>query len=94
MDGQYIYSVGGKPENKHQMDVHRLDLTTRKWELLYKACEDIQVAIYTYLLEVFFYKGRIYIFNSKLGGALHSEFTVSVKYILYQHICFLFSIIL
>lgn len=38
MDSQYVYSTGKRYIN--QLMAHRLDLRTRKWELLHKSCDE------------------------------------------------------
>jgi len=87
MDGKYIYSIGGTTGSGYEMDVHRFDLRTNKWELLHKSLGEDEDAEPRYLHDVVFYKGSIYIF----GGMGEDEenivieygFSVSVKYFIY-----------
>lgn len=87
MDNMCIYSIGGTSGYEYEMDVHRLDLRTRKWELLHKSRGEGQEPEPRYRHEVVFYKGRIYIFGGGRGGAtnVYYGFSVSVKKI-YQYI--------
>jgi hypothetical protein len=85
MDGKYIYSIGGTSGYEYEMDVHRFDLSTRKWELLHKSLGEGQEPEPRYRHEVVFYKGRIYIFGGGRGGArnIYYGFSVSIKYFIY-----------
>jgi len=86
MDGKYIYSIGNTSGYKHEMDVHRFDLSTRKWELLYKTVREYHEPKPIYQHKVVFSKGRIYIFGSKIRDAdnfIHYGFSVSVKSLIY-----------
>lgn len=85
MDGKYIYSIGGTSGHKYEMDVHCLDLSTRKWELLHKSRDEVHEPEPRYRHEVVFYKGRIYIFGGGRGGSLnvYYGFSVSTKYFIY-----------
>lgn len=78
MDGKYIYSIGGTSGYEYEMDVHRLDLSTRKWELLHKS-HGGQEPEPRYRHEVVFYKGRIYIFGGGRGGATNVYYGFSVS---------------
>ncbi|CAI6372247.1 unnamed protein product [Macrosiphum euphorbiae] len=69
MDGKYIYSIGNSSGSKHEMDVHRFDLSTRKWELLYKSLGEDEDPNPRHQHKVVFSKGRIYIFGSKIRDA-------------------------
>jgi len=90
MDGKYIYSIGNTSGNKNEMDVHRFDLSTKKWELLYKSLRE-GIAVETrYQHEVVFYKRKIYIFAGQGDGDhpavawnIFYDFSVSVKYFIY-----------
>jgi len=85
MDGKYIYSIGGTSGYEYEMDVHRLDLSTRKWELLHKSLGDIQEPEPRYRHEVVYYKDRIYIFGGGQSGVreIYYGFSVSDKYFIY-----------
>lgn len=37
IDGQFVYSLDGTSEYKHEMNVYKLDLCTKKWQLAYEA---------------------------------------------------------
>ncbi|XP_050425313.1 kelch domain-containing protein 10-like isoform X3 [Adelges cooleyi] len=71
MDSKYIYSIGGTSGYEYEMDVHRLDLSTKKWELLHKSRGLVHEPEPRYRHEVVFYKGRIYIFGGGRGGSLN-----------------------
>ncbi|CAI6358923.1 unnamed protein product [Macrosiphum euphorbiae] len=79
MDGQYIYSIGNTYGNKNEMDVHRFDLSTKKWELLYKSVRERIVLEPRYQHEVVFYKSKIYIFAGK-GGGNHPAVALNIFY--------------
>ncbi|CAH1723685.1 kelch domain-containing protein 10 homolog isoform X2 [Aphis gossypii] len=68
MDGKYIYSIGGTSGYEYEMDVHRFDLSTKKWELLHKSLGEGQEPEPRYRHEVVCYKDRIYIFGGGRGG--------------------------
>lgn len=93
MDGKYIYSIGGTSGYEYEMDVHRFDLSTKKWELLHKSLGEGQEPEPRYRHEVVCYKDRIYIFGGGRGGTrnIYYGFSVSVKYFIYF---FKFGIIL
>jgi len=74
------------------MDVHRFDLSTRKWELLHKSVGQGQNPEPRYRHDVVFYKGRIYIFGGTGGGTeniLGYGFSVSANYFIYIFIYFM-----
>lgn len=88
MDGKFIYSIGGTSGHVYEMDVHRLDLTTRKWELLHRSQGDYLEPEPRYRHEVVFYKNRIYIFGGGRGGHLNIYYGFSVC----KHILFVLTI--
>lgn len=85
MEGKYIYSIGGTSGYQYEMDVHRLDLSTRKWELLHKSHGRSSEPEARYRHEVVFYKGGIYMFGGGRGGPtnVYYGFSVSVNYCWY-----------
>jgi len=79
MNGKYIYAIGG--EYRYEMDVHRFDVSTRKWELLHKSMGQGPDSEPIYQCEALFYKGKICILGGGLGGTTDHfyGFSVSVK---------------
>ncbi|CAI6372244.1 unnamed protein product [Macrosiphum euphorbiae] len=79
MDGKYIYTISNTTGPKNDMDVHRFDLSTRKWELLYKTIREDHDPTPIHEHKVVFFKGRIYIFGSKIRDAdnnsIHYDFS-------------------
>ncbi|VVC45978.1 Kelch-type beta propeller [Cinara cedri] len=63
IDGQYLYSVNGVAEHEHEMDVYRLDLSTKKWKLLYEARGWHADTTYKFKHEVAYYNKKIYMFG-------------------------------
>lgn len=81
MEGKNIYSIGGTSGYLYEMDVHRLDLSTRQWELLYKTQGTCTEPEPRYRHEVVFYKGGLYVFGGGRGGHInvYYGFSVSMK---------------
>lgn len=81
-DGRYIYSVsnefGDPPRN---LNIHRLDMRSRKWELLYKTNTLGSGPEPKYEDEFIMYKGGIYIFglSSNRMRNMPRSFMVSVQ---------------
>lgn len=85
MDGKHIYSIGGTSGHEYEMDVHRLDICTRQWELLHKSEGKGQEPEPRYRHEVVFYKGGIYIFGGGRGGNTNVYYGFSVSVISYSY---------
>ena len=89
MDGKYIYSIGGgTSDHRCEMDVHRFDLITRKWEQSHKSLRAGEEPEPRYPHDVVFYKGRIFIFGGMAGDIdediIQYGFLVTVKYLIYM----------
>lgn len=81
MDGQYVYSTGIRSGDQ-LMVVHRLNLSTRKWELLHKSCVGYSELDY-YQHQAVFYRGVIYVFGYGRKDDIVDRYKilVSMKYL-------------
>lgn len=61
-DGQNVYIIGVGPDD-YLINIHRLDLSSRKWESLTKSCVDCPEDNHLYQHNAVFYKGGIYVFG-------------------------------
>ncbi|KAL4098578.1 hypothetical protein QTP88_023155 [Uroleucon formosanum] len=65
IDGQFVYSLNGTSEHQNEMDVYRLDLCTKKWQLLCQARGQHPRTDESLRREVAYYDNHLYMF----GGA-------------------------
>lgn len=83
MDGKYVYSVDYKSDDTSDLEVQRLDLSSKKWEILVKKSEVGPELDHRYQLEVIFYKDAIYVFGyqPRCYESDKNTFIVSIKYL-------------
>lgn len=65
IDGQFVYSLNGTSEYQNEMDVYRLDLCTKEWQLLCQARGKHPRTDENLRREVAYYDNHLYMF----GGA-------------------------
>lgn len=67
MNGQFIYTVNGRSvdnlESEHELDVYRLDLSEKKWEVLYVANSIHTYTDHRFKHEVAYYDKRLFMFS-------------------------------
>lgn len=67
MNGQFVYSVNGKSmdnhEIEHELDVYRLDLSKKKWEVLYLANGIHTHTDHRFKHEVAYHNNRLFMFS-------------------------------
>lgn len=82
MDGQYVYYTGKQVD--HQLiDIYRIDLSNKKWELLYKSCIGCSELDRLCEYQVVFYKGGIFVFGYTRINYINDDhaFLVSMKHV-------------
>jgi len=63
IEGQFVYFINGTSEHQNEMDVYRLDLCTKKWQLLCQACGQHPRTDENLRREVAYYDNRLYMFG-------------------------------
>ncbi|XP_050532184.1 kelch domain-containing protein 10-like isoform X2 [Daktulosphaira vitifoliae] len=74
MKDQFIYSVTGMSNFKNEMDVYRLDLETKKWEILSKAYGKYLNTKQKFKHDVAYYNECLFMFGGTFHDARHDIF--------------------
>lgn len=91
IEDQYVYSVYGMAEHENEMDVYRLDLRTKNWELLCQAKGHYVNNTHKLKHNMALYNNKIYLF----GGAYYPCSNHTVRFIsLFQVSCILCDILI
>ncbi|XP_022179263.1 kelch domain-containing protein 10-like [Myzus persicae] len=63
IEGKFVYFLNGTSEYQNEMDVYRLDLCTKKWQLLCQACGQHPRTDESLRREVAYYDDHLYTFG-------------------------------